>query len=141
MDIPSISRTGPAAAAGKSSGPKRSASGDFKSLLDIDEASEASPARAASAASGIDALLMAQETGDAMEGRRKNKERANQLLDKMEELRLGILAGRMPSTQLRTLAHLAAQERTQMEDPALASILDDIELRVAVELAKLDIQA
>ena len=137
MDISRISRTSATTAAGKSGGAKRSGGTDFKSLLDVEEADEAAPAGALGGVRGLGALLLAQESGDAMEGRQKNRKRARELLDKLEELRMGILAGKISPAQLRALAQTVAAERAQMEDPELAALLDDIELRAAVELAKL----
>lgn len=137
MDISRISRSGATSAAGKSSGAKRTGGPDFKSLLDVGEADETAPAQAVTPAGSLGTLLLAQESGDAMEGRQKNKKRAQDILEKMEELRMALLSGTITPTQLRTLAHMVTQERAQMDDPALSAILDDIELRAAVELAKL----
>jgi len=140
MDVSRISRTGPASPVGKSSGAKNAGGSNFSSLLAVEETEGAAPVAPMGAVGGVGALLMAQEAGDAMEGRRKNKERAAQMLDKMEQLRLSILEGRVPGAQLRALNQMVAQERTQMDDPALHQILDDIELRLAVELAKLGVE-
>jgi len=137
MDITRISRTGPATAAGKSGGPKRTGDTKFQDLLNVEEAEDAAPAQGVTSVGGIGTLLLAQETGDALEGRQRNKKRANDMLDKLEMLRIRILEGSVPESELRALANMVAAERTQMDDPTLAAVLDDIELRAAVELAKL----
>ncbi len=137
MDVSKVSRTSSTSAAGKSSGPKRTGDTTFQDMLSVEEAEEAAPAQAVTSVGGIGTLLLAQETGDALEGRQKNKKRANDMLDKLEALRVRILEGSVPESELRALANMTAAERAQMDDPHLAALLDDIELRVAVELAKL----
>jgi len=137
MDVSKVSRTGSTTAAGKSGGAKRTGDTTFQDMLSVEEAEEAAPAQAATSVGGIGSLLFAQETGDAMEGRQRNKKRATDMLNKLEALRMRILEGSVPESELRALAHLVASERAQMDDPELAAILDDIELRTAVELAKL----
>ena len=59
------------------------------------------------------------------------------MLDKLEEIRLGLLLGTIPQSRLEQLAHLVRAQREQVNDPKLTAILDEIELRAAVELAKL----
>jgi hypothetical protein len=55
----------------------------------------------------------------------------------LDELRLAILDGRLRPVDLERLTRLVAEQRTAADDPRLAGILDEIELRAAVELAKL----
>jgi len=50
---------------------------------------------------------------------------------------LGLLMGTIPMAKLEQLAQLMRAKREQFDDPKLQEILDDIELRAAVELAKL----
>jgi hypothetical protein len=65
-------------------------------------------------------------------------QRGSTLLDRLDELRLGLLAGVLPRERLDELARIARTARDSVDDPGLSLILDDIDLRVAVELAKLD---
>ena len=53
------------------------------------------------------------------------------------EIRLGLLLGTIPQSRLEQLAHLVRAQREQLNDPKLTAVLDEIELRAAVELAKL----
>jgi hypothetical protein len=90
----------------------------------------------------VDGLLALQEAGDAMTGgdpenRRRQTQRGTRMLDQLEQLRLRLLEGAVPKGELVTLARAAREARGQGLDPELDSILDDIELRVEVELAKL----
>jgi len=102
---------------------------------------EEPPAQAAAAPpklNPLDALLSLQELPDALAGRRRAVQRGSSLLDRLEDLRLGLLAGIVPRERLQQLAELAQSARDGVDDPRLAELLDQIDLRVAVELAKLD---
>jgi len=99
---------------------------------------QAPPAASATAPVSVDGLFALQEVADELTGRRRAAARANALLDKLEELRLALLSGKMPRAQLEQLRHLAREHGPTVDDPKLAGILAEIELRVAVELAKLD---
>lgn len=63
--------------------------------------------------------------------------RDSQLLDQLDGLKFGLLTGTLPRNQLSELARLAASHRSKIDDPRLASLLDEIDLRAQVELAKL----
>lgn len=65
------------------------------------------------------------------------KQRAEDLLDRLDEIRLGLLDGTIPKTRLAELARMMRVERDAGVDPHLAALLDEIELRAEVELAKL----
>lgn len=121
---------------------RKSTSGEgaaFASAVDA-AATASTPARtsAAGPASAVDALLALQEAPDSTAGRSRGLARAADMLDLLEEVRRGLLLGTIPRATLGQLASLARQSRQPDLDPALAAILDDIELRAEVELAKLD---
>jgi hypothetical protein len=101
---------------------------------------EEAPSAAASAPpklNPLSTLLSIQELPDALTGRRRALQRGNSLLDRLEDLRLGLIAGIVPRERLQQLAELARSARDSVDDPRLAELLDHIDLRVAVELAKL----
>ena len=58
------------------------------------------------------------------------------ILDRLEELRLGILIGRFSKDKLADLAQRLRQKRQQSTDPKLNEIIHEIELRAEVEIAK-----
>lgn len=89
----------------------------------------------------VDSLLALQEVPDATAQRRQARRRGESLLDQLEELRLGLLTGELPRATVERLAVMVAQRRTSVDDPRLAEILDEIELRAAVELAKYEVRA
>lgn len=85
---------------------------------------------------GIDAILALQTVGDFRESRRKAVKRGSDMLDLLEGLKADLLVGRMAAGQLDALSGQINGLRERV-DPGLDAIIDDIELRVLVELAKL----
>ena len=71
------------------------------------------------------------------ERRRQAAARGRDLLDILEDLRQHVLAGAVPKHVLDRLSAVAATNRANIDDPALARVLDEIDLRAQVELAKL----
>jgi hypothetical protein len=110
-------------------------SGSFADALGDTEPS--APASTAAAPGALASLLALQEMPDATARRRKAVARGDLLLDRLDELRLGLLSGSMPRERLADLARAVRGAREEVDDPRLAEILGDIELRAAVELAKL----
>jgi len=92
-----------------------------------------------SAIGGVESILSMQEVPDATEGRSRAilKQYGDDLLTRLEDLRLGILAGVYSKEKLADLAHRLRQKRTHSNDPRLNEIIDEIELRAEVEIAKL----
>ena len=88
---------------------------------------------------GVSTVLALQGAPDSTERRARQRavERGDAMLDDLEEIRLGLLLGAIPRARLEQLAQLVRVRREQIEDPKLMAILDEIELRAAVELAKL----
>ena len=86
---------------------------------------------------GVDALLALQEVEGRTDPDAQGRRRGADLLERLDELRLALLEGRIAPGTIERLAELAASERARVKDPRLAEILGEIELRAAVELAKL----
>lgn len=85
---------------------------------------------------GLDAILALQAVGDFSESRRRAIKRGTTLLDLLEDMKADLLVGRLAPQQLDALSGQLAGLRERAE-PQLDAIIDDIELRVLVELAKL----
>lgn len=86
----------------------------------------------------VDALLAAQSVdapGD--EGRRRAVKRGEDILDRLDEIRHGLLTGSLSMSQIQSLAALVRARRDAVADPQLRELLADIELRAEVEIAKL----
>ena len=107
------------------------------SLSVADEANTAAMGGPAPAG-GIDALLALQEVPDRGEEGRRAQRRGHDLLDSLDRLRLALLGGHLDSAQLDHLAHLLRARRDKAIDPCLAAVLAEIEVRAAVEFAKLE---
>jgi hypothetical protein len=112
-------------------------SGDFAKQL-ADEVSSGASAGGSASVGKVDALLALQEVPDSLAGEARAQKHCEDLLDELERLRLGLLAGALPRAQLVRLNRLLAERREQTRDPRLAAIVAEIELRAAVELAKLE---
>ena len=116
------------------------AGGVFSSFLEDTEEVAPSSVGAAAEIGGLEALLAAQTVGDALQdnGRKKRAvEHGNDLLDRLEDLRAAILTGAVSKTKLIGLAQALRVRRDAGLDGELNQILDEIELRAEVELAKL----
>lgn len=85
---------------------------------------------------GIDAILALQAVGDFTESRRRAVERGKTLLDLLEGMKADLLIGRVGGDRLEAMVGQLSTLRERVE-PGLDAVLDDIELRVRVELAKL----
>ena len=121
----------------KRSGDSKGTSGEFGRLLSTN--SEAATVSGPAAAAPVDSLLAVQEVDDqGGGGSAKARQRAELMLERLEEIRTGLLLGAIPRSQLVDLARAAQETRENFVDPALGDVLDDIELRARVELAKFD---
>jgi hypothetical protein len=87
----------------------------------------------------VESILAVQEVPDAPEERSRGLARqyGDDLLDRLESLRRDILVGAIPKEKLANLAHALRAQRGQTDDPRLKAIIDEIELRAKVEIAKL----
>lgn len=86
-------------------------------------------------------MLVALAAADPqVERRRRMAKDAERGVDALEQLHKELLAGVVPVERLQEVAEWS-QSFEMPDDPVLAQILSDIDLRVRVELAKLDIQA
>lgn len=86
----------------------------------------------------VDALLALQGVSERQDGSGQARERAEELLDRLDEIRLGLLVGAIPAGELQKLSQTLQRKRGQVDDPRLVELLDEIDLRARVELAKLD---
>ncbi len=117
---------------------EKASQGDASSFADALQDERPSEAVSSAAPSqSIEAILAVQEVSDPTSGRARGVRRGFDLLDQLERLRRAIMLGGLTRDQIERLAALAAAHRERVEEPALAELLNEIEVRAAVELAKL----
>lgn len=136
--------TGPNGVSGGASSARRAGStGAGFSLPQLgasDRPAPAAPTAGMGGVMGVDALLALQDVGGPLEGRRRSMRRAGRLLDVLDDLKVALIDGALTPAQIRALATTMAEQREATGDPALESVLDEIETRAAVELAKLEVR-
>jgi hypothetical protein len=118
---------------------KNRSSGDGRGDFTVDETGEDAPTQSAPAVTAlgpIGSLLVAQEVDHRDAGRQQSFKRGHNLLDFLSEIRLGLLSGGIPRETLRRLSHELDKHRSATEDPRLTGLIDEIDLRARVELAK-----
>ena len=120
-----------------SSGTKGVKSSDFDNLLVSEQKSD--PVASTNRISSVDAVIGMQEITDDNKDERGAKNRANLILDKLEDIRMGLLLGEIPKSNLEELSKVLRVARENSVDSKLLEIIDDIELRAKIELAKLEI--
>ena len=89
------------------------------------------------ASNPIDGILAVQEVCDATDGRSHGIKRGHGLLDRLDELSHGLLVGTIDRGRLLRVRRKIAAQRVTLDDPRLSAVLDEIDVRASVELAKL----
>lgn len=108
------------------------------------QAREAAPAATLSGpgpVSSLDALIALQSIGGPLERRRRAVSRAGRILDVLEDVKLALLEGGVSPDALSRLVGAVREQRESTEDAGLEGVLNEIETRAAVELAKLGMAA
>lgn len=116
----------------------RPSSGGGFSLGGAAPAASAGLAAPVSQVASLAALVALQEIGGPLERRRRAMGRAGRILDVLEEVKVALLDGELSPTALDRLTRAIREQREATDDPRLESVLDEIETRAAVELAKLE---
>ena len=119
---------------------KTSTGGNFSAYLqDIMQTSAEESISGASPLSAADAIFAAQMVGEEEEKeiRKKQIQRGQTLLEKLEEIRDGLLRGYLPKEKLIEASRLVRANKMEAQDEKLNELISEIELRVEVELVKL----
>ena len=116
---------------------RRTSSTGFSLPEDVASTAETRATLAPKASANIDALIALQGIEeDPAERRRRSVARGKGALDVLDELKLGLLSGKLDSSTVARLRDAAANLKSTSGDPGLDAVLSEIELRVEVELAK-----
>lgn len=101
-----------------------------------------SPAAAGSlrAISTLDTLMALQGVEDPAERKKRAVAKGRNALDVLDKLKVGLLDGSVDGPMLARLKVAAEGLSEQSGDPELDTVLGEIDLRVAVELAKAGIR-
>ncbi len=114
--------------------------GDFaQQLKGTADPAETAPSVEVGTLSGVDSVLSIQESTSATgeKSRSLAGRYGDDLLGRLDELRLGLLAGSFPKEKLADLAKTMRARRQESDDAKLNEIINEIELRAEVEIAKL----
>ena len=87
----------------------------------------------------VDALLAVQAADDptARAAKQRARKRSMSVLDELDKIRMAMLNGSLTVGHMIDIADVVASHREKVDDPTLTSIMDEIDLRAQVELAKL----
>jgi len=99
---------------------------------------EVAPVGEVSGVTGVGSILAAQEVeeDDGKKARRQLRNFGEDILDRLDEIQRDLLMGAISKDRLTNLAQTLRAKKSTVDDPALLSIINDIELRAEVELAK-----
>ncbi|GAB5387803.1 MAG: hypothetical protein Alpg2KO_07710 [Alphaproteobacteria bacterium] len=138
MRIQNTVRTGAVKGTDKTRRSSQSAGTGFSTMVaETGETTTAAGLSGLQGVGGVDALF-ALEQMSADQKSQAAIARGEDLLDQLDQLRIHLLAGAVPESSLNELSEMAQQQRDSVNDPRLAELLDDIDLRAQVELAKLE---
>ncbi|HEV2533480.1 flagellar assembly protein FliX [Phenylobacterium sp.] len=135
-----VTGTGGVGQAGGARGTQRSADGSFRlpSMGETAGPAQSSNVSTAHAVMGVEALLTLQDVGGPLERKRRAVGRAGRILDLLDGVKLALLEGRISGDALIRLQGAVREQRAGTDDPRLEALLDEIETRAAVEIAKLE---
>jgi hypothetical protein len=122
----------------RSAKPTGAAGGSTFSVSSTSEEPHAAMVAGPGPIAALDSILALQGLEDSTDGRSRGLKHGEQLLDMLDQVRDGLLAGGIPRATLNRLANAVSRRHEQFADPRLQTVLDEIELRAHVELAKLE---
>jgi hypothetical protein len=132
-----VTGTGGAAGAAAGGNAKAAAAPGFSvPASETPEATASARLAGPGAVASVDALLALQEAEGPVERKKRAVKRAGRLLDVLDEVKLALLGGGGSAAALQRLVQATREERAETGDVRLEEVLDEVETRAAVELAK-----
>lgn len=122
----------------KKSGKTSQAGGRFGDFV-ASAPQTAAPAASTHSIAHVDTLLAVQAAEDPAQGasRKRMRQRAGVILEELDTLRMAMLTGDLTVGHMIDVADVVASHREKITDPALTALMDEIDLRAQVELAKM----
>ncbi len=108
----------------------------FGSFITTEDTQSVPAAHGAMPVNALGALVALQQVEDATARRSRGLKRAESMLSELDEMHRALMLGGLPTARLQSMAGQMKQRMDGIDDPALHIVLADIELRLAVELAK-----
>lgn len=110
----------------------------FKNHIESEQTSPASAGAAPAPLTALSNFLAIQETSDQASEHRRAVLQGDTLLDELTDLQVGLVQGWVSEETLTRVSNLLSRPRPNIDDQVISQALNDIELRAAVELAKLE---
>lgn len=133
-----VEPNGPVRAAGGANSRRGAAAASSRFAVDSGTTSSAATLSGPQPLASVSSVLAVQGANDPTDGRSRGLNRGRSLIERLDEIRIGLLTEGIPRNSLRALAVELRRSRSACADPKLAEVLDEIELRAMVELAKYD---
>lgn len=112
----------------------------FSALIST-KAGDAEAATASKGIASINNLLAVQEADDPSKRAAKQRmaKRGHDILDALEQIKMALINGNLRYSHLENINDMVARNRERIDDPEMAALLDEIDLRAQVEMAKLEV--
>ena len=131
-----IDGTRPLAPASRRERAKSDKTSSFETSGEAGQARSSGGMSQASGVTSVDALLALQGDWQDENPKQQAAGRAFNLLDILDEIKIGLLEGGIPTAKLNQLIRALGEPREATGDEKLEGLLDEVETRARVELAK-----
>jgi len=132
---------GPSKTSGSGKADKAKKTGKTDSKFDsmVAKAGQADATAATQSITKVDALLAVQGVETATDGKSRGRmrDRGDKVLRQLDNIRLGILTGKLNIGEVLNIADVVASHREDIDDPELTAVLDEIDMRAQIEIAKM----
>lgn len=137
-----VTKTGGAKEASSSRKATKPSADDGAFVEALRGASGTESAEAAQTTGGVgpvNGIFAVEQTQDATDHRSRGlmMEYGNDLIDQLDRIRMGLVAGAISKDRLQDIAKRLRERKITSDDPQLNDLIQDVELRVEVEIAKL----